>query len=99
MATATTTAADRAATKAAKAQKAAQQRTRKARETAILLKQDSDPTRLQILLMLAEGERHVGAICDALGDQSQPAVSHHLALLRHGSIVTPRREGKTLVYS
>ena len=48
--------------------------------------------------MLSEGERHVGSLCGDL-DQSQPAVSHHLALLRHGRIVEPRRQGKNTFYS
>ena len=30
--------------------------------------------------------------------QSQPAVSHHLALLRHGGIIAPRRQGKNNFY-
>jgi len=59
----------------------------------------SDETRLRILVYLArEGELHVTALCDRLG-QSQPAVSHHLALLRHGNIIAPRRQGKNNFYS
>ena len=69
-----------------------------ARRASILLKHVSDPTRLQVILILAEGERHVGALCAQLG-QSQPAVSHHLALLRHGGIIAPRRQGKNNFYS
>jgi DNA-binding transcriptional ArsR family regulator len=49
--------------------------------------------RLHIILVLAEGEKHVGGICKTL-NQSQPATSHHLALLRHGGIIAPRRQGK-----
>lgn len=64
---------------------------------AILLKQASDATRLRILLMLAGGEMHVGAMCDEL-NQTQPAVSHHLALLRHGSLIVPKRRGKQNFY-
>jgi DNA-binding transcriptional ArsR family regulator len=80
----------------AKAEEAAE-RLRLIQHAAMLLKQASDPTRLRILLMLAEREWHVGALCEAL-NQSQPAVSHHLALLRHGRLVTPRREGKNSYY-
>ena len=69
-----------------------------ARRASILLKHMSDPTRLQVILILADGERHVGALCEELG-QSQPAVSHHLALLRHGGVITPRRQGKNNFYS
>ena len=69
------------------------------RQAAMLLKQVSDPTRLQVLLMLAEQERNVSSLCADLGHQSQPAVSHHLALLRHGRLIEPRRQGKNNVYS
>ena len=81
----------------AKAKKEAVDRLKRAQRAAILLKQVSDPTRLLTILMLAEGEQHVGAICAEL-NQSQPAVSHHLALLRHGRIVAPRRQGKNNFY-
>lgn len=74
------------------------QRFKLAQRASILLKQASDPNRLLILLMLAEGERHVGSICEELA-QSQPAVSHHLALLRHGGIIIPRRAGKNNYYA
>ncbi len=39
------------------------------------------------------GEQHVGDLSESL-NQSQPAVSHHPALMRHGGIVVPRRQGK-----
>ena len=81
-----------------KASRGAEQRYQQARRTSILLKHVSDPTRLQVILILAEGERHVGALCAQLG-QSQPDVSHHLALLRHGGIIAPRRQGKNNFYS
>lgn len=80
------------------AAKAIEQRQQRARRASILLKHVSDPTRLQVILILSEGERHVGALCEQL-DQSQPAVSHHLALLRHGNIIAPRRQGKNNFYS
>jgi DNA-binding transcriptional ArsR family regulator len=89
-----------ATTKAASARKAkeADQRLQMARRASILLKHVSDPTRLQVILILADGEQHVGALCAQLS-QSQPAVSHHLALLRHGGIIAPRRQGKNNFYS
>ncbi len=81
-----------------KGAKEAEQRLSQARRASVLLKHVSDPTRLQVILILAEGERHVGALCEQLS-QSQPAVSHHLALLRHGGIIAPRRAGKNNFYS
>ena len=62
-----------------------------------LLKNISDPTRLGVLLILADGEMNVGDLCGQLG-QSQPACSHHLALMRHGGIIEPRRAGKHNFY-
>ena len=81
-----------------KAAKASDNRFHQAKRASILLKHVSDPTRLQVILILSEGERHVGALCAQLS-QSQPAVSHHLALLRHGGIIAPRRQGKNNFYS
>ena len=69
------------------------------RQAADLLKQVSDPTRLQVLLLLNEKERNVSELCADLGTQSQPAVSHHLALLRHGRLIEPRRSGKHNFYA
>lgn len=59
----------------------------------------SDETRLRILLyLMQEGELHVTALCERLG-QSQPAVSHHLALLRVAGLIEARRDGKHNFYS
>jgi DNA-binding transcriptional ArsR family regulator len=71
---------------------------KRAQRAAILLKHVSDPTRLHIVLLLAEGERHVGAICEAV-DQSQPATSQHLALLRHAGMIAARRQGTNNYYA
>ncbi|MFI5460817.1 MAG: ArsR/SmtB family transcription factor [Isosphaerales bacterium] len=90
--------AAKAAAAKPKSFRAAEQRFHQARRASILLKHVSDPTRLQVILILSEGERHVGALCAQLS-QSQPAVSHHLALLRHGGIIAPRRQGKNNFYS
>ena len=58
-----------------------------------------DETRLRILFYLAlNQELHVTALCDRLG-QSQPAVSHHLALLRVSGLIEARREAKHNFYS
>lgn len=93
-------AAPKAATKATKAAPAPAPARPSAeiRRVAELLKQVSDPTRLQILMLLAEKERNVSELCSDLGTQSQPAVSHHLALLRHGRLIEPRRDGKHNFY-
>src|SRR3954468_546416 len=86
-------------TKASKSAPAPQQRpSAQIRQAADLLKQVSDPTRLQVLMLLTEKERNVSELCADLGTQSQPAVSHHLALLRHGRLIEPRRSGKHNFY-
>jgi len=84
--------------KAARAKHQVELRTKTMQRAANLLRHVSDPTRLQVVTMLSEGERHVGGMCDQF-DMSQPAVSHHLALLRHGGIVDRRRQGKNNFYS
>ncbi|MCA8988520.1 MAG: winged helix-turn-helix transcriptional regulator [Planctomycetaceae bacterium] len=59
----------------------------------------ADETRLRILFYLLEtGELHVTALCDRL-KQSQPAVSHHLALMRVAGLIEARRDGKHNYYS
>jgi ArsR family transcriptional regulator len=58
----------------------------------------SDETRLRILFYLSHSsELHVRALCDILR-QSQPAVSHHLALLKGAELIESRREGKHNYY-
>jgi DNA-binding transcriptional ArsR family regulator len=89
--------ASKRVTASKKSVKEAGLRLKQAQRASILLKQVSDPTRLQVVMMLSEGERHVGGLCEQL-NQSQPAVSHHLALLRHGGIIAPRRQGKNNYY-
>jgi ArsR family transcriptional regulator len=63
-----------------------------------LFKLLSDETRLRILYYLTQREElHVRALCELL-DESQPAVSHHLALLRVAGLIGRRREGKHNFY-
>ena len=58
----------------------------------------ADKSRLKIVLALAQDqELHVSALCDLLG-QSQPAVSHHLTLMRGVGLVDFRRRGKHNYY-
>ncbi len=58
-----------------------------------------DRNRFYILLHLrCEGEMHVTALCERL-QQSQPAISHHLAMMRTTGLVEVRRSGKHNYYS
>lgn len=62
-----------------------------------LFKLLSDKTRLQILTLLAQGERNVTSLCEEL-NLPQPTVSHHLGLLRMTNVVGHRRDGKQVIY-
>ena len=73
-------------------------RTKTFQRAAYLLKQISDPTRLQVVTMLSEREHHVGGLCDQF-NVSQLALSHHLSMLRHGGIVKSRRQGQNNFYT
>ena|SRR5687768_2317821 len=57
----------------------------------------SDKTRLNILMLLAQGERNVTSLCQEL-DLPQPTVSHHLGLLRMNNLIGNRRDGKQVYY-
>lgn len=65
---------------------------------ADLFKALADPTRVRIIGLLASAEVCVGDLCLALG-MSQPAVSHHLKLLRMLQIVKARKNGQHVFYS
>jgi ArsR family transcriptional regulator len=57
-----------------------------------------NPIRAQIIEFLLGGER---CVCEMTGplDQSQPLVSHHLALLRDAGLLRMRNEGARTYYS
>lgn len=58
----------------------------------------ADKTRLQIVYYLTQvNELNVGKLCDLL-KQSQPAVSHHLALMKRQQVIEMRRDGKHNFY-
>jgi ArsR family transcriptional regulator, arsenate/arsenite/antimonite-responsive transcriptional repressor len=68
------------------------------RDLVQLFKLLADETRLRILYYLMQQEElNVRTLCRLLG-QSQPAVSHHLALLRVAGIIECRRDGKHNFY-
>jgi DNA-binding transcriptional ArsR family regulator len=58
----------------------------------------AEPRRRQILAALGDGQgRPVGWIVDTLG-LPQPAVSKHLAVLKHVGIVAETRRGRSRIY-
>jgi DNA-binding transcriptional ArsR family regulator len=69
------------------------------RDVANSLKMVSDENRVKIAMILLENPgTNVTDLCKLSGGNSQPAMSHHLALMRHGSIVQPVRRGKNNNY-
>ena len=57
----------------------------------------ADPTRVRIVLALAEGELSVGTLADLVGKQPA-AVSQHLAKMRLARIVLTRHQGTRVFY-
>ncbi|MFW0794963.1 metalloregulator ArsR/SmtB family transcription factor [Gordonia sp. CPCC 205515] len=58
----------------------------------------ADPTRVQVLWALADGELSVTDLADRVGKPA-PSVSQHLAKLRMARLVRTRRAGTTIFYS
>jgi DNA-binding transcriptional ArsR family regulator len=57
----------------------------------------AEPSRREILDLLLDGERPVGALVDELG-LSQPAVSKHLRVLREAGLVEVRPDAQRRLY-
>jgi ArsR family transcriptional regulator len=66
-------------------------------EPAFVFKTLSDPTRLRLLNLLADGETCVCELTDTLR-VVQPKVSRHLARLKRAGLVDARRNGKWMHY-
>lgn len=62
-----------------------------------LLKAVGSRNRLLLLCQLADGERSVNELAEALG-LAQSVVSQHLSLLRHDGIVEGRRDAQSIHY-
>jgi DNA-binding transcriptional ArsR family regulator len=67
-------------------------------QLASLFRLLSDRTRLNLLMLLSDGERNVTNLCETLR-LPQPTVSHHLGLLRMSNVIANRRDGKQVFYS
>ena len=67
-------------------------------ELADIFKALGDETRLTIVQLLVGREL---CVCDILDSfvMSQPAISHHLKILRQAGVVRDKREGKWIYYS
>jgi DNA-binding transcriptional ArsR family regulator len=68
-----------------------------AEDQARFLRCIGEPTRLQILKLLAKGERCVGELVNVL-DKEQSLISHHLRALKKCNIVKERQEAQKVYY-
>ena len=57
----------------------------------------AEPRRRDILAFLADEERSVSEIVEAM-ELNQPSVSKHLQVLREVGLVTSRRDGRNIMY-
>lgn len=69
-----------------------------AKRASQFLKALAHESRLMILCILAEGEKSVSELEELLSLR-QPTVSQQLARLRADSLVSTRRDGKTIYYN
>jgi DNA-binding transcriptional ArsR family regulator len=58
----------------------------------------ADPTRRQLVSLLASGERAAGELAECF-PVSRPAVSRHLRVLREAGLVRSRTQGKRRLYA
>ena len=58
----------------------------------------SDPTRREILRILARGERTAGELAEPF-DMTKPSMSHHFSVLKEADLIRSRREGQQIIYS
>lgn len=58
----------------------------------------SDPTRREILRLLAGGEQTAGELSERF-DMSKPSVSHHFSVLKEADLIRSRRDGQKIIYA
>jgi DNA-binding transcriptional ArsR family regulator len=68
-----------------------------AQEACALMRVLANPDRMLLLCELAEGEKNVGELQEAVG-VVQPTLSQQLAVLRDEELVETRRDGKNIYY-
>ena len=66
--------------------------------TNAVFKALSDPTRREVLRLLAHGERTAGELAESF-DMTKPSMSHHFAVLKAAELIRSRREGQQIYYS
>ena len=68
-------------------------------DPVIFSKAIADETRQKIMNLVCCEELCVSDLVEALGNVSQPTVSHHLQILKRAGLVETRREGKQIFYA
>jgi ArsR family transcriptional regulator, repressor of sdpIR and other operons len=58
----------------------------------------ADPTRREILRLLAGGEMSAGALAERF-EMTKPTVSHHFSVLKEAELIISRREGQQVIYA
>jgi ArsR family transcriptional regulator, arsenate/arsenite/antimonite-responsive transcriptional repressor len=73
----------------------------KAEQLATLLKAVADPTRLQLLSLVAAAGEGAACVCDLTAPLglTQPTVSHHLKILVDTGLLTRERRGSWAYYA
>lgn len=69
----------------------------RAQEQANICRVFANATRILILWTLAEHEKSVGEIAEAI-DASLQSTSQHLRIMKQRNVVTSRRNGQTIYY-
>ncbi|MEN9953413.1 MAG: hypothetical protein RL028_15 [Actinomycetota bacterium] len=72
-----------------------------AESMATALKAVADPTRLQILAMIAASKNQESCVCNLTEplDLTQPTISHHLKKLAEAGLISGERRGTWVWYS
>jgi DNA-binding transcriptional ArsR family regulator len=58
----------------------------------------ADPTRREILRLLAHGEKTAGELASSF-DMTRPSMSHHFGVLKEAELIRSRRDGQQIIYS
>lgn len=64
----------------------------------LVFKALADPSRREILRLLAGGEKTAGELASHF-DMTKPSVSHHFSVLKEADLITSRREGQQIYYA
>lgn len=69
-----------------------------AKKIAALLAAVGEPTRMQVLLLLARGPKNVGQLAQAVGIP-MVNMSHHLGVMRTAGLLDHDKDGRRVIYS